>query len=183
MNSSRNICLCGFMAAGKSRIGAKLAALMQRNFLDLDSEIEHRMEMKIPEIFKNRGEAFFRTQERVTLLNLLEEKENSVIALGGGALQNQEHTAKVLSESILVYLRAPEDVIVARLSKDKSRPKLRKEDGSMRTESELKKLVQDMLSEREPLYLKSNIIFDISGNDTVDTNAENLYRLLHNYEG
>lgn len=59
-----NIFLCGFMGSGKSTIGKLLAEKCGRTFTDMDSFIEEREGMAIPEIFAQRGETGFREAEK-----------------------------------------------------------------------------------------------------------------------
>lgn len=51
--------LCGFMGCGKSTIGKFAAALLDKKFIDLDDYIEKKLNMKIPDIFKEKRRAFF----------------------------------------------------------------------------------------------------------------------------
>ena len=81
--SRKNIVLTGMSGAGKSAIGKTVARLLDRPFVDTDSEIERAAGMSIPQIFSEYGEAHFRqleseTVERVCL------KQGAVISTGGG---------------------------------------------------------------------------------------------------
>ena len=69
--------LIGYMGAGKSTSGEKLAALLNYNFIDLDKLIEKDYMLSIPEIFATKGEQGFREMEHQTLKRLL-EKDNLV---------------------------------------------------------------------------------------------------------
>lgn len=62
----KNIYLAGFMGTGKSTVGRELARLLGRKFIDIDSMLEKRLGMKIPEIFEKYGEDFFRKEEKKT---------------------------------------------------------------------------------------------------------------------
>lgn len=61
--SNRSIVLIGFMGTGKSTVGARLAEQLKLRFRDLDEEIVSRTGQSIPDIFAERGEAYFREQE------------------------------------------------------------------------------------------------------------------------
>ncbi len=81
-----SIYLCGFMASGKSTLGKALADKLGWDFRDLDTVIEQKEGMSITEIFKEKGEDYFREKECEYLLSLTREFKGAV-ALGGGAIQ------------------------------------------------------------------------------------------------
>ena len=56
--------LIGFMGAGKSTIGKPVAKELGWSFMDLDQYIEEREDMRVPEIFAEKGEAAFRKIEK-----------------------------------------------------------------------------------------------------------------------
>ena len=81
----KHVALVGFMGAGKSTLGADLAARLGRPFVDVDRELEALTGMGIPELFRE-GEAFFRTKEARLTVERLRQRPPAVLALGGGAL-------------------------------------------------------------------------------------------------
>jgi shikimate kinase/3-dehydroquinate synthase len=83
----RHIALIGFMGAGKTTIGALVAARIGRLFIDLDREIEQSLRRSIPELFQQEGEAGFRLIEAERTLLTLRENRPAVLALGGGAVE------------------------------------------------------------------------------------------------
>jgi shikimate kinase len=111
----RRIVLTGFMGAGKSTVGRKLAAHLGWDFLDLDTLIEQRTGKTVPQIFSEQGEAAFRHIESLALAVALGRK-HIVLALGGGTpelLTNRlllEQTPRTLT----VYLHAPLSVLTDR---------------------------------------------------------------------
>jgi shikimate kinase / 3-dehydroquinate synthase len=101
----RHIALIGFMGAGKTTIGAMVAARIGRLFFDLDREIERSLERSIPELFEQKGEAEFRVIEAERTLATLRQDRPAVMALGGGAVETpairkalREHALTVLAE-------------------------------------------------------------------------------------
>jgi shikimate kinase len=72
-------------ASGKSKIGKMLASQMGFDFFDLDKEITNREQSSIPEIFEEKGEAYFRQIERLCLLDLIKKEQGFILATGGGA--------------------------------------------------------------------------------------------------
>ncbi|MFA6675995.1 MAG: shikimate kinase [Bacteroidales bacterium] len=67
------ISLTGFMAAGKSTIGKKLAKSLDCKYIDLDEYIEEKEKNKIVTIFEEKGERQFRALEEKYLQDILEE--------------------------------------------------------------------------------------------------------------
>lgn len=180
-NLPEKICLCGFMAAGKSKLGYRLAAKFRRRFVDLDDYLVHKHKQSVRDLFQNFGEEVFRSLEREALSELFEMNQPMVISLGGGALQNPHHVDFIKKNSLLVYLNADKALLFKRLSHDTSRPKLLKSDGSRRTPEELKNLITTMLSEREPLYLMADVEFPIKKTEQVELSVENLARTIRAY--
>ncbi|MBT8281669.1 MAG: shikimate kinase [Muriicola sp.] len=78
------IALLGYMGSGKSVVGKALADSLNHRFLDLDSYIEEEMNSTIPEIFKEKGELFFRKKEHEFLRKVLNSNQNTVLSTGGG---------------------------------------------------------------------------------------------------
>ena len=113
-NVSR-IVLTGFMGAGKTTVGRQLAAELCWEFLDLDTLIEQRTGLTVPQIFSDKGEAAFRRLESVALAVALGRKK-IVLALGGGTPERL--TNRLLLEqtpgTLTVYLHAPLEVLTAR---------------------------------------------------------------------
>ena len=88
MKSKKNLVLIGMMSSGKSTIGGLLAKKLNFKFFDIDKIIENETKMKIAEIFKIKGENFFRNLEEKTTIKLLNFSD-SVISLGGGGFVNE----------------------------------------------------------------------------------------------
>ena len=87
------------MAAGKTTLGKIVAKKQGLAFIDTDARIEKNNEMKISEIFKTKGEKFFRSQEEKEVLNSL-KKNQCVIALGGGAFINKKIRNEILKKTV-----------------------------------------------------------------------------------
>ena len=115
----------GFMGAGKTSIGRRLADDMKIPFVDLDERIVQIAGCPISEIFSKDGEETFRRMEHDVLKVVLEAPGSEVISLGGGVL-TQEENRKLLSESkaLVIYLQADADTIWERVKDDTTRPLL-----------------------------------------------------------
>ncbi len=100
--------LTGFMGAGKSTVGAILARDLGWRFVDLDDAIEAAAGRTVAEIFREFGEEYFREREREAVEQLGQEEE-MVLALGGGAVENESTRALLIHTpgNCLVFLDAP----------------------------------------------------------------------------
>ena len=121
MKIKKNLVLLGMMGVGKTGIGKYVARRLKINFFDIDKLIEKKNEMKITEIFKIRGEIYFRNEEEFVTIKYL-NKKGSIISLGGGGFINNKIRKKVLSECISVWLNVDLETIYARLKNNKKRP-------------------------------------------------------------
>ena len=91
MKSDRNIVFLGMMGSGKTSIGFLVSKKLKLDFYDVDHYIENKLKMKISNIFKNKGEKFFREYEEKITLELMKIK-GIVVSLGGGAFLNKALT-------------------------------------------------------------------------------------------
>ena len=121
----KNLTLTGMMGVGKSTIGKNLAKKLNYNFIDVDKLIENKERTSIRLIFKNKSESYFRKIEtEITLLEL--KKNNSVIALGGGAFLNNAVRRSAKKLSVSFWLDVSIDELIKRLKKNRRRPLLNK---------------------------------------------------------
>ena len=121
MKIKKNLVLLGMMGVGKTGIGKYVARRLLINFFDIDKLIEKKNNMKITEIFKIKGEIYFRKEEELVTIKYLNKKE-SIISLGGGGFINDKIRKKVLSECISVWLNVNLETIYKRLEKSNKRP-------------------------------------------------------------
>ena len=121
------------MAVGKSAVGRNLAKRLGRRFVDLYRLIEKSAGMKVPEIFEQKGEAYFRQLEKQTLAELLEH-EGLVIATGGGVVLDDDNLALLREKALLIGLRASTEVILRRVGNSAARPLLKGADRRQRVE-------------------------------------------------
>ena len=121
MKIKKNLVLLGMMGVGKTGIGKYIARRLKINFFDIDKLIEKKNEMKITEIFKTKGEIYFRKEEEVVTIKYL-NKKTSIISLGGGGFINDKIRKKVLSECFSVWLNVNLETLYMRLKNSKKRP-------------------------------------------------------------
>jgi shikimate kinase len=153
MERKRNlIFLTGYMGAGKSTIGRKLAIALKYRFIDTDKALEKHFRKKMSEIFKELGEHAFR-QEEERLIEKLSTRTNYVIATGGGTLTRTETFYTAQRAGMLIYLRAPVEVLFERtIFSQKDRPLL----NVPNVEERFKK----RFTQREPYYLRADVPID-----------------------
>ena len=123
----KNLILLGMMAVGKTTLGKIVAKNQGLQFIDTDSNIEKNNLMTISEIFTRKGEKFFREEEKKEVLKSL-KKDNSLIALGGGAFMNKIVRDEVLKNSISIWLDVDIKTLNKRINWNQKRPLLKKND-------------------------------------------------------
>jgi len=163
-----NLVLVGFMGCGKSTLGQAVAEELRLVFVDSDALVEARAGMSIRAIFESRGEAEFRRLERETLLSLCQERD-LVIATGGGAFAMEEIAQALLDSGLVVYLKAPFDVLWERIKGDPERPLLAGEGAYERARS--------LFERRRPLYERAHKSVDAAR--SVDEVTRELVEVYH----
>jgi len=156
----KHIILVGFMGCGKTHVGSILAKELGLPFVDMDEQIVEQARRSVTEIFAEHGEAHFRDIETEVLKDLLAGHEQTVISSGGG-VPMQEANLPLLKEGIVVYLKAPVEVLVSRLKNDKKRPILQGGD--------LREKITTLLAKRGPIYESVSNIEVVTGNGAVET--------------
>lgn len=141
------IILIGFMGAGKTTVGKKLATSLGLSFLDLDQFLEAETGRRIKDIFKEDGEEMFRSIETKMLRRALSTKSDIVLATGGGIITKEENKRLLEKEEKIFYLKADYNTLYHRLLKDTSRPLLLAED----REAKIKSLLELRLPKYENL--------------------------------
>jgi len=111
------------MGVGKSTIGEMLSKKLGLEFVDVDKIIEKKEKNTINDIFKNKGEKYFRKIEKKITLEIL-KKNNQVIALGGGAFTNDAIRKEVKNSSVSFWLDTSLKYLLSRLRNVKKRPLL-----------------------------------------------------------
>ena len=148
------IVLLGYMASGKSTIGREISKKLYMNFIDLDAYISEQEKMSISEIFKLKGEIYFRRIENTYLKEILNSKEDFVLSLGGGTPCYANNMELIInSEAKSVYIKASINTLVTRLIGEKSkRPLVANLENEQITE-----FVAKHLFERRFFYEQANI--------------------------
>jgi len=143
----KNLVLLGMMAVGKTTLGKIVAKKQELKFIDIDASIEKKNSMTIKEIFKKKGEKFFRMEEENEILKSL-EKNNCVIALGGGAFMNKTVRENILKNAISIWLRVDIKILNQRIKWNRKRPLLKEENNQ--------KKITELYAERKDIYKLAN---------------------------
>ncbi|MDX1641997.1 MAG: shikimate kinase [Balneolaceae bacterium] len=171
---SHPVFLCGMMGSGKSTIGEQLAKELDVPFIDLDERIEKSEGMSIPEIFNQKGEKGFRKVEKKLLVKIAGSAEG-VVALGGGALQNQQIVDHLKLYGWLIYIDASQVEILDRLSDTSGRPMI---DDS----EELSQRISSLFDERMVFYEQSHFSIQTEKKSVKQVVTE-IVKKLKIYEG
>ncbi len=175
-----NIALTGFMAAGKTVVGRRLARSLGWSFVDLDAVIESSEGSAVREIFAGRGEGYFREREKAALAHVLEET-GQVIALGGGAVVDPDNRARLKERSLLIWLKVSPGTVLDRTRGDDERPLLQQRGKAASegdtavfggatpsvspAEADAAKLgrIEELLAQREHIYAEADVTVDTDG--------------------
>ncbi len=149
----KNIVLTGFMGAGKSSVGRKLAERLGMSVIDTDDLIERSAGMRIFEIFAKHGEPHFRELEKKAVAEA-SKLENRVIITGGGVVLKEENVKNLRKNGIIIYLHARPDVIYSRIKHESHRPLLRVK--------EPMKKIKELLEYRALFYANNDFMVDTS---------------------
>ena len=140
--------LVGMMGAGKSAVGRPLAEALGYRFLDADTALEAAAGQSIPQIFAEAGEEEFRQLE-TAVLDRLAGFHSLVVATGGGVVLRPVNWGH-LQQGVVVWLDAPEAVLLERLLADPTpRPLLRQANPAAR--------LAELLNQRRGLYAQADL--------------------------
>ena len=117
MHKQNNIFLIGLMGTGKTTVGRQLSHKLKMAFYDSDRVIESRTGADIPLIFEKEGEAGFRKRE-AAIIDELTQKNNIILATGGGAVLSAENRSHLQNRGTVIYLKSNLKTLVERTSKD-----------------------------------------------------------------
>lgn len=164
-----SVYLCGFMGCGKSHVGRQLAALLGRQFVDLDRYIVNAEQTPIPLIFEKYGEPHFRGLEAKYIRELADD---NIVATGGGALINDE-TARYARESGLsVYINTSFEICYSRIKGDTNRPLVMKNS---------KEQLRELYDTRDKIY-RRNSTYMVNGCTTDTIIVDEIAKLTRYFE-
>jgi len=145
--------LIGFMGAGKTTVGKYAAKANGLKFLDLDTYLEMRLETSITDLFKAKGEAYFREKEREMLLEVIGMKNDYLISTGGGTPCFFDNMDLMNEAGTTIYLDLSAGRLTDRLRHSKSQRPLIAQLGG-----DLQIFVHKKLMERAEFYAKAKMM-------------------------
>jgi len=167
------IFLIGFMGSGKTHWGRLLAAKLRLPFRDLDTVIVEKENKSVSEIFSDKGEEYFRYQEKQTLEEIVEEEDSFILSCGGGTPCFFNNIEFMKKSGKVIWLNTSIAVLKERLLKERmSRPLIREID-----DDELKRYIIRKLSERRMYYQQADVMVNEE-----NITLEELIRLLFENE-
>jgi XRE family transcriptional regulator, aerobic/anaerobic benzoate catabolism transcriptional regulator len=159
----QRIALIGLRGAGKSTLGAQLAAARGVPFVELDREIEREAGTSMNEILLLHGQAGYRRYERRALTRLAEDHAGGVVMTTGGSIVSERATFDLLqSRFFCVWLQAsPQEHMARVVAQGDMRPF--QAGGSPDAMAEAMEDIRRILASREPLYARADAVIDTSG--------------------
>lgn len=168
------VILVGYMAVGKTTIAQLLAQKMNYKLLDLDMLVQKKTNLSITDIFKQKGEIYFRRIEHEVFTDVINNSEKVIISTGGGTpCYANNHLLLNGDHIVSIYLHASIDLIFERLKRDKiERPIVADLNDDI-----LKEFIAKNLFERSYFYNQATykVIVD---NKTTKEITEEIYQLL-----
>jgi XRE family aerobic/anaerobic benzoate catabolism transcriptional regulator len=150
------IALIGLRGAGKTTLGAMLAAHLKLPFIEMASAIEREAGMTLSEIFSLYGQAAYRRYERRTLQSAVESHDRFVLAPGGSVVTEPATFDELLTSCYTIWLKAsPEEHMARVVGQGDHRP--------MNDNREAMKDLERILAGREAMYIKADAVVDTSG--------------------
>jgi shikimate kinase len=147
------IYIIGYMGAGKSTVGKRLAAKLGIDFIDLDDAFESKFRYSIPRFFDQFGENRFRELEHQCLKEITLENEAAVISTGGGTACFYDNLELMNTSGTSIYLKLDPKSLSHRLTNARRlRPIIRDIPNE-----EMQSFVEGQLAEREPFYERADI--------------------------
>lgn len=168
--AQRTLALLGLRGAGKSSVGERLAARLERRFLELDQLIEREAGMQLGDLFELHGEDHVRQLEHRVLRRVLDGEGPSVIATGGGLVTNPETWRELRERAFTVWLRtSPQQHWDRVVAQGDLRP--------MANRSRARTELEQLYTARAPLYERADVIVDTTELD-VDAVCERIVEAL-----
>ncbi len=144
--------IIGFMTAGKTREGKRLAKMMNKKFIDLDRIIEEQEKKSVAQVFVEKGEEYFRKIES-NALKSINTNGNIIVSCGGGTPCFYQNMDWMMENGIVIWLRVSAETVFKRVSESKKqRPLLKNLEGE-----ELAIFINHKMKERETFYSQAKI--------------------------
>ncbi|HEV3327510.1 MAG TPA: shikimate kinase [Puia sp.] len=147
------IFLIGFMGSGKTHWGRLLSAKLGLSFYDLDTVIVEKEQRSVSDLFAEKGEEYFRYQEKETLERIVEEQDGFILSCGGGTPCFFNNIEFMKKSGKVIWLNTSIEALQQRLFKERmSRPLIRAVD-----DADLSRYIVRKLSERRMYYQQADV--------------------------
>lgn len=160
-----NILLIGFMGVGKTTVSSYLSHMLSMEEIETDAHIVKMEGMTIAEMFKIKGEEYFRKCETNTLISL-KQRQNTIISCGGGMALRDINVEYMKQSGKVVLLTASPETIFERVRYSNERPLL---NGNMNIE-----FISNLMKQREQKYLNASDIIVSTDNKTINEICEEI---------
>ena len=179
------IFLIGFSGSGKSTIGSRLAQSLKFRFFDTDEIVTKQAKMSIPDIFRTRGEKYFRSLEQKAIAGVVRKyRRNVIVALGGGAFQSRVNRDAISEAGTVVYLSCSQVELYRRMRKTSDRPLLMSElKGEAAGGEALRMKIRSLLKLRIRYYRQADITVSTTGKTVAEAARELKSKLVRYYAG
>ena len=142
-----NIILIGCRGAGKTAVGKRLAARLQRRFVDTDHLLEERQGIRISDLVESHGWNHFRAREK-RIIEEISKQDQLVIAPGGGAVLETENVMALKKNGLIVWLKAKGQVLLNRMKRD---PRTLSQRPTLTGKGTLEE-IEEVMAFRRPFY-------------------------------
>jgi len=149
------------MGSGKSHVGELLAQKLDFEFVDTDEMITQKTSLSIVELFKEKGEEYFRLMETEAVKEL-QSKKRMVLSTGGGLPCFHNNIEKLKKLGVVIYLNVSVDTLINRLKNEISKRPLLKD----KNDSEFKTYISSQLDNRKRFYEQADLFID--ENETIE---------------
>jgi len=158
------IILLGYMGSGKSTIAKLLSKQLELEMIDLDDYISDKEQDNITNIFKNKGEIYFRKLENLALKEILNTKKDYVLSLGGGTPCYANNIDMIHSNGVSFYLKGSIQTLRERLVLEKEKRPLIKN----LEDEKLIEFIAKHLFERNPFYEQATHTIQIDKKESAE---------------
>ena len=172
-----NIFLIGYRCTGKTSVGRSLAKRLERLFFDTDLELVKEQGVNISDIVSKKGWAAFREIEKQMIQRTC-ERDNQVVATGGGAVLDEENVKRMKDSGVLVWLKADIETIEKRIIEDHTTQDFRP---ALTSKGSVEEIRETLLA-RNPFYERAMDIFVDTDSMDIDAVCEMIIQNLNKIE-
>ena len=152
------------MGTGKTCVSKEQAQLCDMKYISTDKKIEQKEVMSINDIFKEKGETYFRELER-DVVKEVSGLDGVVIDAGGGVMIDEDNVKVLKNNGVIFCLQSEPEIILDRMKDEKNRPLLNVDDKLAK--------INELLEKRAPYYKRADHFID-----TTDFNVERITKQI-----